>query len=515
MLSAYPQEVEKLNFAFELGNNVLLLIDDIQHTSPELLQKFISLCDGTRRVEGVWRGRTRTYDLRGKRFVVCMAGNPYTETGEKFRIPDMLANRADTWNLGDVSGSKADLFAMSFIENALTANVVTQPLAGRDPADVHLLLRIADGEAVPTTDLKHPYSSAELDEIVRVLKMLRTAQSALVKVNATYVSSAATDDRFRTEPPFKLQGSYRNMAKLAQGIVPVMNPNELERLIDDHYQAESQTLTAGAEANLLKLAELRGRMSEAQQARWADIRKNFERLQLQGDSTDPASRVAATLAALTQRIENIGEVINAASKATVDVAVSERAENAAQAAQLAAHNTEAMQIAALQVQQALTTTLVPVTKALEQWRADSIAFSQAQAQARVQQRTLDEKRADERARIAAAVDPAVLAALERVSIALQQAQLAVTVHNPANPGISELVRLQTMLIEQSLVPLAQGLSSSLQHEHNNAARLDAVLNSLRTIESKGLVGVTGNLTATSTHRPFAPKPQVTRAEDDE
>jgi hypothetical protein len=171
------------------------------------------------------------------------------------------------------------------------------------------------------------------------------------------------------------------------------------------------------------------------------------------DSTDPASRVAATLAALTQRIENIGEVINAASKATVDVAVSERAENAAQAAQLAAHNTEAMQIAALQVQQALTTTLVPVTKALEQWRADSIAFSQAQAQARVQQRTLDEKRADERARIAAAVDPAVLAALERVSIALQQAQLAVTVHNPANPGISELVRLQTMLIEQSLVPL--------------------------------------------------------------
>ncbi|MBM4283341.1 MAG: AAA family ATPase, partial [Deltaproteobacteria bacterium] len=71
------QEVEKLNFAFELGNNVLLLIDDIQHTSPELLQKFISLCDGTRRVEGVWRGRSRSYDLRGKRFVICMAGNPY------------------------------------------------------------------------------------------------------------------------------------------------------------------------------------------------------------------------------------------------------------------------------------------------------------------------------------------------------------------------------------------------------------------------------------------------------
>ena len=35
-----------------------------------------------------------------------MAGNPYTESGEKFQIPDMLASRADTYNLGDVIGDK-------------------------------------------------------------------------------------------------------------------------------------------------------------------------------------------------------------------------------------------------------------------------------------------------------------------------------------------------------------------------------------------------------------------------
>ena len=40
------QEVEKINLAFEMGNNVMLYLDDIQHTHPELLQKFISLCDG-------------------------------------------------------------------------------------------------------------------------------------------------------------------------------------------------------------------------------------------------------------------------------------------------------------------------------------------------------------------------------------------------------------------------------------------------------------------------------------
>ncbi|PJI52099.1 hypothetical protein CTI14_48295, partial [Methylobacterium radiotolerans] len=53
----------------------------------------ISLTDATRRIEGVWQGRTNTYDLRGKKFVVVMAGNPYTESGDVFRIPDMLANR--------------------------------------------------------------------------------------------------------------------------------------------------------------------------------------------------------------------------------------------------------------------------------------------------------------------------------------------------------------------------------------------------------------------------------------
>lgn len=52
-----------------MGNNVMLYVDDIQHTHPEFLQKFISLCDGTRRIEGVWKGKTRTYDMRGKNSV--------------------------------------------------------------------------------------------------------------------------------------------------------------------------------------------------------------------------------------------------------------------------------------------------------------------------------------------------------------------------------------------------------------------------------------------------------------
>ena len=88
----------------------MLYLDDIQHCNPEFLQKFISLADGQRKIEGVYNGVTKTYDFRDKKFCIIMAGNPYTESGDKFRIPDMLANRADIYNLGDVIGDSADLF---------------------------------------------------------------------------------------------------------------------------------------------------------------------------------------------------------------------------------------------------------------------------------------------------------------------------------------------------------------------------------------------------------------------
>jgi hypothetical protein len=167
------REIEKTNFALAVGNNTLLHLDDIQHTSPELLQKFIPLCDATRRVDGVWDGEPCTYDLRGMRFAVCMAGNPYTGSGERFRIPDMLANRADVWNLGDVLTGKEDALALSFVENALTANPVLSPLAARDRADLDLLVRLAAGDPTARADrLARPLPPAELDRALAVLSHL-------------------------------------------------------------------------------------------------------------------------------------------------------------------------------------------------------------------------------------------------------------------------------------------------------------------------------------------------------
>ena len=300
------QEVEKINLAFEMANNVMLYLDDIQHTHPELLQKFISLCDGQRRVEGVWRGITQTYDLRGKKFCVIMAGNPYTESGEKFQIPDMLANRADTYNLGDILEGKDDVFALSYIENSLTSNPVLGPLAARSLPDVHRFIQVAQGEQVAQTDYEHSYSRVELEEAVTVLKHLFTVQDTLLKVNMEYIRSASQDDRFRTEPPFKLQGSYRNMNKLAEKVVPAMNATELDALIRDHYVGEAQTLTTGAEQNLLKLGELRGTMSDEEQSRWETIKKDFRRVTVAGGTDDdPVTRVTATLGLLGDHLDGI------------------------------------------------------------------------------------------------------------------------------------------------------------------------------------------------------------------
>lgn len=303
------QELEKLNLALEMGNNVMLYVDDIQHTHPEFLQKFISLCDGTRRIEGVWRGRTRTYDMRGKKFCVVMAGNPYTESGEVFKIPDMLANRADVYNLGDVLGGMEEAFTLSYIENSLTSNPVLAPLATRDLGDVYRFVDKARGREVSANAFSHAYSAAETAEIVGTLKRVIQLRDVVYRVNQQYIASAAQAEAYRTEPPFRLQGSYRNMNRLAEKASPVMNDQEMQQLLHDHYIGEAQMLTAGAEENLLKLAELRGVMTTEQQARWDSIKRDFMRNRAMGGAdSDVGGRVVGQLSDLVEGVRALKEL---------------------------------------------------------------------------------------------------------------------------------------------------------------------------------------------------------------
>lgn len=316
---AAKQELEKLNLALEMGDNVMLYLDDIQHCNPEFLQKFISLCDGQRKIEGVYKGVSKTYDLRGKKVCVVMAGNPYTESGDKFQIPDMLANRADIYNLGDIIGDTEDVFKLSYLENSLTSNSVLAKLAGKSMKDVYTLIRWAETGSREGLNFEANHSPEELNEYVTVLKKMLRVRDVVLKVNIEYIRSAAMADEYRTEPAFKLQGSYRNMNKLAEKVVPIMNEKELETLLLSHYEGESQTLTSGAEANFLKLKALMEAQTEEEQARWNEIKKTFNKNKvLKGmDESNPMVQVLAQMQSFTESVDGIKEAIDNVSSTSI------------------------------------------------------------------------------------------------------------------------------------------------------------------------------------------------------
>ena len=301
------EEVQKLNLALEMGDNVMIYLDDIQHTNPEFLQKFISLCDAQRKIEGVYKGRSRTYDLRGRKVAVVMAGNPYTESGEKFQIPDMLSNRADIYNLGEIIGETSDAFEMSYLENSLTSNPVLSKLASRSQKDVYAIIAMANNEPRDGIELEGNYSLEEINELVSTMQKLMRVRDVILAVNKEYIRSAAQADDYRTEPAFKLQGSYRNMNRIAEKVVSVMNDDELTALIVSNYENDAQTLTSGTEANLLKFKELTELMTDEEKERWEDIKRTFrQNVKMRGiSSDDKTGQVIAQLGTLSDGLDSI------------------------------------------------------------------------------------------------------------------------------------------------------------------------------------------------------------------
>lgn len=477
------QEVEKINLAFEMGNNVMLYLDDIQHTHPELLQKFISLCDAQRRIEGVWKGVTRTYDLRGKKFCVVMAGNPYTESGDKFQIPDMLANRADTYNLGDILSGRDDAFALSYLENAVTSNPVLAPLATRDQQDIYKIIRMAQGEEIPTTDLQHGYSAAELDEIVKVFAHMLEAQKVLLQVNLQYIKSAATDEKFRTEPRFQLQGSYRNMNKLAEKIVPAMNAQELSRLVDDHYNSEAQTLTTGAEHNLLKLAEMRGVMNDEQKSRWEHVKKEFSRHKLLGGGDDdPITRVSGQISMIGDRLEGIVAALGSTNHLA---GLTDRLDGIREAL----GNTDHLAGLSERLDGIKTSVAEAATTLRTASGGESLGVQQLQAL------------------------NAYLQRIESAITAMGRPRVELSINNQAPPGVEELLAQQIAIIERTLVPLVRTTNQQIANPGVLSAELTELLVLMRNVDErlrngKGIgIAPVGRTTSPGIPKAVAPTPQ--------
>ena len=180
-------------------------------------------------------------------------GNPYTESGEKFQIPDMLANRADTYNLGDVIGDSQDVFDLSYLENCITSNSVLSRLNSGSRNDIYSIIKMASQADATDATLEGNYSIEEINEFVSVMRKLIVVRNVILNVNRQYIDSAAQADEYRTEPAFKLQGSYRDMNKIAERIAAIMNEEELDVLIDSHYENQAQTLTTGASSQLAQV----------------------------------------------------------------------------------------------------------------------------------------------------------------------------------------------------------------------------------------------------------------------
>ncbi|XZE35516.1 DNA repair ATPase [Pirellulaceae bacterium SH501] len=322
--AASREEVERINLALEMGDNTMLYLDDIQHCNVELLQKFIPLCDATRRIEGVWKGKSKTYDLRGRKFAVVMAGNPYNESGERFQIPDMLANRADVYNLGEIIGDSQEAFEMSYLENCLTSNPVLQPLARASNQDQRALIQAALRGTTDGIDLEANLSVDDLREMTNVLAKLHRIRDVVLTMNREYIRSAAQSDDYRTEPPFKLQGSYRNMNRIAEKVVPVMNDDELNRLILSSYEQDAQTLSRDGESNMLKFKELLGILSEKEQLRWKEICRTFaQKTKLKGLSDDQATaQVISSILGIQNGLDQIGDAIGTASNVLAEATAS-------------------------------------------------------------------------------------------------------------------------------------------------------------------------------------------------
>ena len=109
----------------------MLYLDDIQHTSSELLQKFISLCDGAAQGRGRVEGPHAHVRPARQEVLRRHGGQPVHGDGRRASRSRTCSRTAPTRTTSATSSAASeDLFASSYLENALTSNSVAR--AARD-----------------------------------------------------------------------------------------------------------------------------------------------------------------------------------------------------------------------------------------------------------------------------------------------------------------------------------------------------------------------------------------------
>jgi len=167
---------------------------------------------------------------------------------------------------------------------------------------------MAGGVDRESVNLESSYTADELNEYIQVIKKLNEVRDIVLKVNMAYIYSAAQSDEYRNEPSFKLQGSYRNMNKIAERVVSVMNEEELFGQILASYENDCQTLTNGAESNILKWKEIADCMTSQEVERFDEIKRLYNKNKLtKGD--DAMGKAVVVLSDITDNLGMIKDIL--------------------------------------------------------------------------------------------------------------------------------------------------------------------------------------------------------------
>ena len=101
---------------------------------------------------------------------------------------------------------------------------------------------------------------------------------------------------------------------MQEKLLPMMNEEELDTVIQSHYENEAQTLTSNAEANLLRFKLLTDHLKDLDQERWQLILERFARHQKQkgyGQNAQLAEgmdNIADSLKAIEEQIKSVKKV---------------------------------------------------------------------------------------------------------------------------------------------------------------------------------------------------------------
>jgi hypothetical protein len=282
------------------------------------------------------------------------------------------------------------------------------------------------------------------------------------------------------------------MNKLTEKVVAAHTDAEIESLIDDHYAGESQTLTTGAEQNLLKLADMRGRLTPDGAIRWEEIKKGFVRVKMMGGKDDdPVARVTGALGTLGSQLDGIGKTLTQAvaqSNAPAQTVAKEL--NKLHAALTTLASRELMvkverdpAIAELLAQQLSTveTSLAPLVRALVESLSEAGSQSKAEGEAQaaalasaVSEATNQVRAISQASAQVAGQQAAQAMALREVQQVAQQAHAAVAqARDVAAVQAQELVQAQ-QVARQVVATQQAGLQQAqqlLQQEHLQAQQM--------------------------------------------